>query len=153
MGNNDCADLANKLLELRKKAGFTQNYAAEYMGVSRQTISKWEMGKSIPDSIMTKRICDCYKITPDEFFELLLVKENEQHNIISNEREHIKKNYRLVISLLVIDFFISIILIVYSPKIGFWIIYVQVILLAIYMVYLIVHFIKVYIRSKHTHLP
>lgn len=146
MEKNDCTNLADKLLDLRKKAGFTQNHAAECLGVSRQTISKWEMRKSTPDSIMIKRICDCYKITPDEFFELLLVKENQQSNMISYEREHIKKNYRLVISLLVIDFILSIILIVYSQKMVFWIIYVQVLILVAYIIYQIVHYIKGHIK-------
>lgn len=149
MEKNDYADLANKLLDLRKKAGFTQNRAAECLGVSRQTISKWEVGKSIPDSIMIKRICDCYKITPDEFFELLVVKDKQQSDMISYEREHIKKKYRLVITLLVIDFVLSIILIVYSQNMIFWIIYIQVLLLAAYIIYQIVHFIKYHMKERN----
>lgn len=149
MENNDCRYLANKLLDLRKKAGFTQNHVAECLGVSRQTISKWEMGKSIPDSIMIKRICDCYKITPDEFFELLLAKDNQQSDVISEKRTYIIKNYRRVIYLLMIDFILSIILVVSSKNMVYWIIYAHVLIIAAYIAYQIVHYIKAYIKLRN----
>ena len=41
--------LADKIIELRKKAGFSQEELAEKMGVSRQSVSKWEGALSIPD--------------------------------------------------------------------------------------------------------
>ncbi len=39
----------DKLFQLRKKGGFTQAELAEKLNVSRQAISKWEMGTAIPD--------------------------------------------------------------------------------------------------------
>lgn len=41
--------LADKIIELRKKAGLSQEELAEKMGVSRQSVSKWEGALSIPD--------------------------------------------------------------------------------------------------------
>lgn len=41
--------LANKIIELRKKAGLSQEELAEKLGVSRQSVSKWEMAQSTPD--------------------------------------------------------------------------------------------------------
>ena len=41
--------LADKIIELRKKAGYSQEELAEKMGVSRQSVSKWEGALSIPD--------------------------------------------------------------------------------------------------------
>ncbi|NCD09835.1 MAG: XRE family transcriptional regulator [Negativicutes bacterium] len=39
----------DKLLKLRKKAGMTQSELAEAVNVSRQAVSKWEMGTAVPD--------------------------------------------------------------------------------------------------------
>ncbi|WP_370863357.1 helix-turn-helix transcriptional regulator, partial [uncultured Dubosiella sp.] len=41
--------LGNNLFHARKKKGYSQEDVAERLGVSRQTISKWETGETIPD--------------------------------------------------------------------------------------------------------
>ena len=41
--------LADKIIELRKKSGMTQDELAEKLGVSRQSVSKWEGAQSTPD--------------------------------------------------------------------------------------------------------
>ena len=41
--------LSDKIILLRKKSNLTQEELAEKLGVSRQSVSKWEMGNSIPD--------------------------------------------------------------------------------------------------------
>ena len=41
--------LADKIINLRKKEGWSQEQLAEKIGVSRQSISKWESAQSIPD--------------------------------------------------------------------------------------------------------
>ena len=41
--------LADKIIALRKKNGWSQEDLAEKLGVSRQSISKWEGAQSIPD--------------------------------------------------------------------------------------------------------
>ena len=42
-------DLGNKLLTLRKQKGLSQEEVADNLGVSRQTVSKWETDQSTPD--------------------------------------------------------------------------------------------------------
>lgn len=42
-------DLANNLQELRRKKGLTQEELAEVLGVSRQAVSKWELGEGYPE--------------------------------------------------------------------------------------------------------
>ena len=41
--------LAEKIMSLRKQKGWSQEQLAEQLGVSRQAVSKWESGISIPD--------------------------------------------------------------------------------------------------------
>ena len=41
--------LSEKILQCRKKAGLSQEALAEILGVSRQAISKWEIGDAVPD--------------------------------------------------------------------------------------------------------
>ena len=42
--------IGNRIAELRKAKGFTQEYVAEQLGVSRQAVSKWEKDQSTPDT-------------------------------------------------------------------------------------------------------
>lgn len=39
-------DIAERLQDLRKKAGYSQEQVAEQLGLSRQAVSKWESGVS-----------------------------------------------------------------------------------------------------------
>ena len=41
--------LADKITDLRKKNGWSQEELAGKLGVSRQSVSKWESAASIPD--------------------------------------------------------------------------------------------------------
>ena len=45
-------EIAERLQELRKKAGYSQEQVAEMLGLSRQAISKWERVKENPKLIM-----------------------------------------------------------------------------------------------------
>ena len=42
--------IGNRISELRKAKGYTQEYIAEQLGVSRQAVSKWEQDLSSPDT-------------------------------------------------------------------------------------------------------
>ena len=42
-------DLGNKIMTLRKKNNLSQEDLAEKVGVTRQTISKWELEETTPD--------------------------------------------------------------------------------------------------------
>ena len=51
---------------LRKKRNITQEALAEQIGVSRQTIAKWEAGESAPDLDVADRLCQALEISLDE---------------------------------------------------------------------------------------
>lgn len=58
--------LGERLLKLRKEAGLSQEEVADKLGVSRQTISKWETDQSVPDLDKIVPICTLYNIGSDE---------------------------------------------------------------------------------------
>ena len=59
-------DFNNKLYELRKQKGFSQEELANRLNVSRQTISKWEVGESTPDMEKLAAISDLFEVSLDE---------------------------------------------------------------------------------------
>ncbi len=69
-------ELNEKLYELRKKNNWSQEDLAERMEVSRQTISKWESGKTIPELNKLVKISEIYEITLDELVKETTSEEN-----------------------------------------------------------------------------
>lgn len=65
--------LAEKILHLRNQQGLSQLELAERLGVSRQSVSKWETGQSVPDLDKLIKLADLFGITVDE-----LVREGER---------------------------------------------------------------------------
>lgn len=59
-------EIGNKILELRKNNHITQEELAEKVGVSRQTISNWELGESSPDLKQSKELSKIFNISLDE---------------------------------------------------------------------------------------
>ena len=57
--------LSEKILELRKRRGLSQEALAELLGVSRQAISKWENGDATPEIFKIRLIADTFDVTSD----------------------------------------------------------------------------------------
>ena len=57
--------LADKIIELRKKSGWSQEELAEKMDVSRQSISKWEGAQSVPDMGRIVRLSELFGVSTD----------------------------------------------------------------------------------------
>lgn len=57
---------ADNLMELRKYHSLSQEELAEKIGVSRQTLSKYETGESLPDIEKCKTLADIFGITVDD---------------------------------------------------------------------------------------
>lgn len=64
---------AEKLLNLRMDRGYSQEALAEELGVSRQAISKWELGTTLPETDKIIQISDFFGVSID-----YLLKENIQ---------------------------------------------------------------------------
>lgn len=93
--------LGSKLYELRKNNGLSQEELAEKLNVSRQAISKWECGESLPDTDNLITISKLYKISLDElvgnsyseFKDNIDSSVEEKQNDISN-----RENYELSVT-------------------------------------------------------
>ena len=57
--------LGQKITNLRKARGMTQEELSESIGVTRQTISKWELDTSTPDLDYLCKLCDLFGVTAD----------------------------------------------------------------------------------------
>lgn len=62
-------ELYQKLKDLRKVHGYTQEELAELVGVSRQAISQWETGKSYPDIDNLYFLANLYELSLDELYD------------------------------------------------------------------------------------
>ena len=92
-----------KLKEIRKISGMTQEELADKLNVSRQTISKWEKGLSTPDLEMAIQFCDLFQISLDE-----LLKEERMERKLSLEdiMRTNKRNQRQLVLLMSSVFFL-----------------------------------------------
>lgn len=61
--------LGNNLFHARKKCGFSQEEVAQKLGVSRQTVSKWETDETIPDIRQAKKMAVLYNMSLDELID------------------------------------------------------------------------------------
>ena len=57
--------LADKIVSLRKKAGWSQEDLAEKLGVTRQSVSKWEGAQSVPDMDKVVMMSRLFGVTTD----------------------------------------------------------------------------------------
>ena len=65
--------MADKIMEQRKKNGWSQEELAEQLGVSRQSVSKWESAQSIPDLSRVVAMAEIFGVTTD-----YLLKDEEE---------------------------------------------------------------------------
>ena len=56
---------ADKLIQLRKKAGWSQEELAEQMNVTRQSVSKWEAAQSVPDLEKILHLSELFSVSTD----------------------------------------------------------------------------------------
>ena len=59
-------DIGNRLNQLRKLSGMTQEQLAEKLSVSRQTVSRWETGGALPDLESIVKISRLFHVSLDD---------------------------------------------------------------------------------------
>ena len=85
----------------RKEQGMTQAVLAEQLGISDRAVSKWETGKSIPDSGIMLELCELLKINVNELLsgERIMAEaydKRAEENLLAMRREVEEKNRQML---------------------------------------------------------
>ncbi len=99
-------ELGNKLKNARMSASYTQEQAAELLGVSRQTISNWENDKTYPDIVSVIKMSDAYDISLD----LLLKEEQKMSNYVTylEESTNVVKSKKRLLKLIEMGIYLAV---------------------------------------------
>lgn len=87
-------NLGNKIMTLRKKNNMSQEELAEKVGVTRQTISKWELEETSPDITQAKTLSNIFKVSLDELVN------NDLNSIIVEKVSNTEKLAGIIIKIL-----------------------------------------------------
>ena len=85
----------------RKEQGMTQAVLAEKLGISDRAVSKWETGKSLPDSGIMLELCEILKINVNELLsgERIMAEAYDkwaEENLLAMRRELEEKNRQML---------------------------------------------------------
>ena len=73
--------IGQKIMQLRNNADISQEQLAEMLGVSRQSISKWEMDQALPQIDKVLQLAEIFRVSTDE----LLLDKIEINRTVTNE--------------------------------------------------------------------
>jgi len=80
--------IGNRIAELRKSSGYSQEYVAEKLGISRQAVSKWEMDQSSPDTNNLIALAELFGVSVEYIAtgrKVEVVKEPQEHLTVIRE--------------------------------------------------------------------
>ncbi len=77
--------LADKITDLRKKNGWSQEELASQLGVSRQAVSKWESASSIPDLDKIIKMSNIFEVSTDYLLKDSIEEERENKEILEGD--------------------------------------------------------------------
>lgn len=86
-------DIGTKLKNARTKSGLIQEKVAEEIGVSRQSVSNWENGRSYPDIVSMIKLSDLYSVSLDELLKedkKMINHLDEATNTVASRRKLIR---------------------------------------------------------------
>ncbi len=103
-------NISERLFNLRKNKKLSQEELANILGVSRQTISKWETGESTPDFDKIIPLCEFYEITSDELL-------SGKKDIIETKKEENRNNFARNMAIAIGLYIISVVFVVVADEI------------------------------------
>lgn len=87
-------DIGSRILKLRKRDNLSQEQLAEKLGVTRQTISNWELNETSPDINQAKEIAKLFSISLDH------LTDNDIEDIMLEKISNTEKLSGLIIKIL-----------------------------------------------------
>jgi len=103
--------IGERLYNLRKERNMSQEDLANVLDVSRQTVSKWETGESMPDFNKICPLCEYFGITSDELI-------SGKQNIIEAQNDNKKAKFARNIAISVSLYILSLVAIIATSTIG-----------------------------------
>lgn len=97
-------NLGDKILQLRKKNGLSQEQLGEKVYVTRQTISNWELGETTPNPEQLKKMSKAFNVSIDEILD------NDSKEFLMNKISNTEKLAGIIIKILKV---IGIVIVVY----------------------------------------
>ena len=89
--------LSENLKRLRREKGFTQETLADFLGVTFQSVSKWERGESYPDITMLPEIAGFFKVSVDDLLGINKAEEEEEIKRLLVEHDNFKSLKLMII--------------------------------------------------------
>ncbi|MBR4109567.1 MAG: helix-turn-helix transcriptional regulator [Oscillospiraceae bacterium] len=105
----DQVKIGKFIAECRKKANLTQMQLAEKLGITDRAISKWETGKSLPDSSIMLELCGMLGITVNDLLSgEVVTMDHYNKNLENNLLEMVRQKEQADKRLLSLEVFIGI---------------------------------------------
>ena len=89
-------EISKCIKDARQNNNISQESLAEQLGVSRQTISSWENGKSYPDLVSINKMSDIFNISLDK----MLKEDKKLVNNMQEKMDTVKSNKSIVFTIL-----------------------------------------------------
>ena len=100
------SNFADNLKKIRKENNLSQEQLADKLGVSRQSVSKWESSAAYPEMDKVLQLCKMFNLNIDELLNQNISEVHEEqesknkiNNYVNNFLEYITKTVKLFISL------------------------------------------------------
>lgn len=87
----------NNIKELRKEKNLTQSELATYFGIDQTTVSKWELNKALPDTLMLIELADFFGVSIDYLLSrstYYFPNDIDAKYYLSDEENSLVDNYR-----------------------------------------------------------
>lgn len=104
----DIKNIGNFLKDLRLEHGMSQDELSEKLFVSRQAISNWEVGKSVPDYDCLLKLSDLYNIKVEEILRGKIIYKNKIYRFFTNVFSEKSKKIKFIYITIVIILFLFI---------------------------------------------
>lgn len=105
--------IAERLQELRKQSGYSQEQVAEMLGLSRQAISKWESGQGKPEIDNIVKLTEIYNVSAD-----YILLGTEKVSVTVSEKKEVSHEYKKAIGIIAIIAATAIVTVLFITALG-----------------------------------
>lgn len=105
--------IAERLQELRKRSGYSQEQVAEMLGLSRQAVSKWESGQGKPEIDNIVKLTEIYHVSAD-----YILLGTEKVSVTVSEKKELSHEYKKAIGIIAIIAATAIVTVLFITALG-----------------------------------